>query len=120
MTTVNKNMSDPDQPDRQCHFVMSEASERAAQTVLLAPEGTGDGRSKFYWLTFPNGDVMLGVFPEGETFFAIETDLELHVDPDDALAHEIAEALEAANPQGFVLGEEERAIILKIIKGNHA
>lgn len=50
------------------------ASQAAVETVLKAPEGTEDGRSEYCWLRLANGDLMLGVFPRGDTYFAVEED----------------------------------------------
>lgn len=33
-----------------------------------------DGRSPFMWIRLPNGDLILGVFPYGDTYFATEND----------------------------------------------
>jgi hypothetical protein len=36
--------------------------------VLAAAENDPDGRSQFVWLRLANGDLMLGVFPQGDTY----------------------------------------------------
>ena len=51
------------------------ASPAAVERVLEAPL-TGDGRSEWRWIRLANGDLILGVFPHGETYFAIEIDAE--------------------------------------------
>jgi hypothetical protein len=50
------------------------AAEVHVQTVLQAAVDTGDGRSKWYWFRLPNGDLMLGCFPQGDTYFMVEED----------------------------------------------
>lgn len=50
------------------------ASPAAVRKVLRAKEGFIDGRSEYCWLRLPNGDLMLGVFPRGDTYFAVEDD----------------------------------------------
>lgn len=50
------------------------ASEQSMQLVLAADEHSDDGRSQWVWLRLPNGDLILGVFPQGETYLACEED----------------------------------------------
>lgn len=50
------------------------ASEASVQLVLAADEQSDDGRSQFVWLRLPNGDLMLGVFPQGDTYLECEED----------------------------------------------
>lgn len=44
------------------------ATEEAVQTVLNAPENTGDGRSNWVWVRLHDGTLVLGVFPQGNTY----------------------------------------------------
>jgi hypothetical protein len=48
------------------------ARPEAVARVLMAPVGTGDGRSAFFWIRLHNGDLMLGTFPQGETYELLE------------------------------------------------
>ncbi len=50
------------------------ASDDAVRLVMNAEEGGLDGRSEFVWLRLSNGDLILGVFPKGDTYFAVEDD----------------------------------------------
>lgn len=50
------------------------ASEQSVHTVLSSEVDTGNGRSEWAWLRLPNGDLMLGVFPQGDTYFEVEKD----------------------------------------------
>ena len=52
--------------------VYVEADPHDAFMTLASPEGTGDGRSGFMWIRLRNGDLILGVFPEGDTYFKYE------------------------------------------------
>lgn len=36
--------------------------------VLAADEDSHDGRSNWVWLRLANGDLVLGVFPQGDTY----------------------------------------------------
>lgn len=48
------------------------APQKVVDFVISADvEGHG-GRSPWMFLRLPNGDLMLGVFPQGETYFAVE------------------------------------------------
>lgn len=50
------------------------ASPEAVETVMDSPVETGDGRSEWVWVRLPNGDLILGVFPQGATYEAVEQD----------------------------------------------
>lgn len=51
------------------------ASALSVEHVLAQPD-TLDGRSPWVWLRLPNGDLILGVFPRGDTYFSVEGDAE--------------------------------------------
>ena len=50
------------------------ASREMVEMVLAADEHGHDGRSPFVWVRLANGDLLLGVFPQGETYFETEND----------------------------------------------
>lgn len=50
------------------------ASKRSVKKVLDQKPGTDDGRSEWVWVRLANGDLILGVFPCGETYLAMEKD----------------------------------------------
>lgn len=50
------------------------ASDDAVKTVLSAPQKGYDGRSNWVWIRFPNGDLCLAVYPQGDTYCAVEYD----------------------------------------------
>ena len=60
------------------------APQEAVDMVMAAEPGADDGRSGWQWLRLANGDLMLGVFPRGETYFAVENYAQL---PADAKSH---------------------------------
>ena len=64
---------DDDDPERVI-ATLHPASAEAVALVAAASEDTEDGRSQFMWLRLPNGDLMLGVFPQGDTYLACEAD----------------------------------------------
>ena len=49
------------------------ASTESVAAVLYAPEND-DGRSEWVWLRLASGDLILGLFPKGDTYFAVEED----------------------------------------------
>ena len=51
------------------------ASLDAVNKVLEMVVGD-DGRSDFQWIRLCNGDLILGVFPHGDGYFAVEPDVE--------------------------------------------
>ena len=50
------------------------AAQAARLRVLNADEFSDDGRSNWVWVRLRNGDLILGVFPQGETYEAVEYD----------------------------------------------
>ncbi len=48
------------------------ASTTDVKRVLNAPIGTGDGRSAWAWVRLSNGDLILGIFPQGDTYISLE------------------------------------------------
>lgn len=56
---------------------LGDADERAVAVVLAADEAHDDGRSQWLWVRFPNGDLMLGTFPQGDTYFETEVGREV-------------------------------------------
>ena len=50
--------------------VVHPAKQEDVDTVLNAPLND-DGRSEWQWFRLPNGDLILGVFPCGDTYFAV-------------------------------------------------
>lgn len=50
------------------------ASEESVKRVLSADENSDDGRSQWCWIRLANGDLILGIFPQGDTYFAVEED----------------------------------------------
>jgi len=49
------------------------ASEKSVAAVLFAAPVGDDGRSEWTWLRLVNGDLMLGVFPQGRTYEKVES-----------------------------------------------
>ena len=64
---------DDEDPERIIATVHT-ASYDAVLRVLNARDTDPDGRSQFMWLRLPNGDLMLGVFPQGDTYLECEAD----------------------------------------------
>lgn len=44
------------------------ASAEAAAAIIAADPASMDGRSNWLWFTLPNGDVIFGCLPEGDTY----------------------------------------------------
>ena len=66
---------DDDEPTRPLAFIHP-ASTEIVTKVLNANELSSDGRSQWMWLRLPNGDLILGVFPMGNTYEMCEQDAE--------------------------------------------
>jgi hypothetical protein len=48
------------------------ASEQAAFTVLMADKDDPEGRSQWMWVRLANGDLILGLYPQGDTYCLVE------------------------------------------------
>lgn len=48
-----------------------DASPTEVSFVLAQSPTEDDGRSDWCWIRLPNGDLILGVFPQGETYLLI-------------------------------------------------
>lgn len=48
------------------------ASAEAVEDILKADDTDMDGRSNWLWFRLPNGDLIFGCFPEGDTYLAWE------------------------------------------------
>jgi len=55
-------------------YLVKPASAESVRTVLNADEDNADGRSNWVWVMLPNGDWVLGVFPQGDTYLETEKD----------------------------------------------
>lgn len=44
------------------------ATKRVVKRVLDKSKHDPDGRSNWMWLRLPNGDLILGVYPQGDTY----------------------------------------------------
>ncbi len=44
--------------------------------IINASEQGEDGRSPWVWVRLASGDLILGVFPQGDTYFATESETE--------------------------------------------
>lgn len=50
------------------------ASEESVKLVLAETDEDDDGRSQWMWVRLQNGDLILGVFPQGDTYCSCEVD----------------------------------------------
>jgi hypothetical protein len=69
-------LDQPDEFDPKTHAIATihPASAESVQQVLAADENDGDGRSQWVWVRLANGDLVLGLYPQGDTYFACEHD----------------------------------------------
>lgn len=63
-----------DEDPKRVIAMVHPASQQSVEYVLKQPENTMDGRSSWVWIRLPNGDLILGVFPQGDTYFSVEKD----------------------------------------------
>jgi hypothetical protein len=50
------------------------ASPTSVALVLAADENSDDGRSNWVWVRLANGDLVLGIYPQGDTYCEVEAD----------------------------------------------
>ena len=57
-------------------LTMHPASQESVDLVTKAAHGpsTDNGRSNWLWIRLTNGDLILGVYPQGDTYCAVEHD----------------------------------------------
>ncbi len=51
------------------------APKKAVDYILKQPIETkrqNDGRSKWMWIRLPDGDLVLAIYPQGDTYFSTE------------------------------------------------
>jgi hypothetical protein len=60
--------------DGQHICLIHPASPTSVSLVLSKDENDDDGRSNWVWVRLSNGDLILGVFPQGDTYCEVEAD----------------------------------------------
>ena len=61
-------------PDDGNHILVHPASDQSVKLVLEAGVDDPEGRSEFLWIRLPDGDLVLGVYPQSDTYCACEAD----------------------------------------------
>lgn len=69
-----KTVHDDDTP---AIWQLQPASAEAVADTLAQNENDPDGRSEWLWVRLPNGDLILGVYPQGDTYLAHEMEREI-------------------------------------------
>ncbi len=95
MTKLVAHRTNCDPKDYGSDFLIHPASKESVRTVLAANEDCPDGRSNWVWLRLPNGDLALGVFPQGDTYFDVEIDAH-YPDADGSPSGKVVDAVNSA------------------------
>jgi hypothetical protein len=66
------SMGDTPMPDGDTIAIVHPARQEDVDHVLAQSTEGGDGRSPWVWVRLCNGDLVLGVFPQGDTYMAME------------------------------------------------
>lgn len=74
MTTLKAHETNINVAENGQIVTVHPANPAVVERVLSADESSPDGRSQFLWLRLPNGDLLLGVYPQGQTYFDVEDD----------------------------------------------
>lgn len=81
-----RNYGDPHENDT-CKVLITNAYQEDVNLVLSGDPNQEDTRSQWLWLRFPDGTLILGVFPQGEQYFNVERGVERSIkelkDPQD-------------------------------------
>lgn len=64
---------DDEEPERVIATIHP-ASLSVVELVAARSIDDPDGRSQFMWVRLPNGDLILGVYPQGDTYLECEDD----------------------------------------------
>lgn len=51
--------------------IVTPCTDDEAKALLELSPNTGDTRSDFFWLRLPDGTLVLGVFPQGDTYLEV-------------------------------------------------
>lgn len=70
-------------PERICSI--HPASRDSSDTVIVSPINSGDGRTEWVWVSLADGTLLLGTFPEGETYDRVVNDAEFPRDVPDTI-----------------------------------
>lgn len=74
MTKLKAHVLYDDEDPERCIAMVHPASKEIVKMVLAAKVKDPDGRSQFLWVRLPNGDLILGVYPQAGTYEACELD----------------------------------------------
>lgn len=74
MSKMKPHYSRDDEDPKRTIAMIHPASQESVDFILAQDEDSPDGRSNWVWLRLPNGDLILGVFPQGDAYFAVEED----------------------------------------------
>lgn len=74
MTRLAAHRVFDDEDESRTIAVVHPAAEKSVRYVLRQKIDSEDGRSNWMWVRLPNGDLILGVYPQGNTYFAMEAD----------------------------------------------
>jgi hypothetical protein len=60
--------------DEEQYYTIKTASSESVSEVLSSSVRDPDGRSQWVWVRLPDGDLVLGIFPQGDTYELTERD----------------------------------------------
>lgn len=60
------------QAGEECFMWEEPAPQEAVDYVLNQPTQGLDGRSDWVWIRLPDGDLVLAIYPQGDTYFSTE------------------------------------------------
>lgn len=82
MTVIKAHhVYDDDEPERIIASIHP-ASKKMVKLVRRADKDNFDGRSNWVWVRLPNGDLILGIYPQGDTYEACERDAQYPYQPE--------------------------------------
>lgn len=63
-----------DEPEDKTLVSRHPANPDYVKRVIDTETDTDEGRSEWFWIRLANGDLILGCYPQGETYLACEDD----------------------------------------------
>lgn len=74
MSQIKAHRTTDEPSDDKTIMTVHPASAKSVEYVSKQTEKGMDGRSNWVWIRLANGDLILGCYPQGETYFMVEDD----------------------------------------------
>lgn len=79
---LTEDVLSPDTPTPPIRIIRTDADHEHVIQVLSGDPNQDDTRSQWQWFRLPNGDLILGVFPQGKTYLDVVDEIRWPDDPE--------------------------------------